>query len=330
MPKKKKERNPNKTQNLVIFKEQEEPPKKTINKYTFEEVDQEYKIKCKCVYAPFGSHFRYSILIDNQSHAPITELNIKIRYPEFLTLTRAFPPTIRIPQVITEKKKKNQINLEFDELNEKSNKQIHLHFSPNSLDRKGDIRTIVTYVNNKDTIRVLDSGPAQIIVDKIVLEPKIVPSSYISEFSNQPGIKKVIKSMGIAIEHQVHSEIIFDILENLFLLHNFQLVTKDVKKKILWYFGTESLIKEDILAIGQIVSNKIEIIASSLNHYLLISFLTQFSNNFKQHLVVNGIISSKEKVLDLECKNCGAILSFFPQKSERIECQKCNYEQTIW
>ncbi len=111
MPKKKKERNPNKTQNLVIFKEQEEPPKKTINKYTFEEVDQEYKIKCKCVYAPFGSHFRYSILIDNQSHAPITELNIKIRYPEFLTLTRAFPPTIRIPQVITEKKKKKSNKL---------------------------------------------------------------------------------------------------------------------------------------------------------------------------------------------------------------------------
>ena len=32
----------------------------------------------------------------------------------------------------------------------------------------------------------------------------------------------------------------------------------------------------------------------------------------------------------LECKNCGAILSYFPQKSQSIECQNCNYEQTIW
>lgn len=329
MPKKKKEVDSIQTQDLVIFKEKEESQSKTVDKYTFEKVDQEYKIRCKCNFSPFGSHFRYSILIENQSLAPITEMKIKIKFPEFLTLTRAFPPTISIPQMTTDDQT-NQINFEFDELNEKSNKQIHLHFSPNSLDKTGDIRTIVTYVNNKDTVRVLDSRPANITVDKIALEPKVVPSNFIREFSRQPGIKKVIKSMGIGIEHQVNSEIIFDILEQLFSIYQFQLVAKDIEKRILWYFGTESVIKDDILAIGQIVSNKIEIIASSLNHYLLISFLTQFSNDFKQFLILNGIVNSKDKVHDLECKNCGAILSYFPQKSQSIECQNCNYEQTIW
>jgi len=329
MPKKEKEADPHKAQNLVIFKEKEEPQKKTLDKYTFERVDQEYKIKIKCAFSPFGSHFRYSISIENQSLAPITEMKIKIRFPEFLTLTRAYPPTISIHRMTTDEET-NQINFDFDELNEKSNKQIHLHFSPNSLEKTGDIRTIVTYVNNKDTVRVLDSRPGNITVDKITLEPKVVPSSFIREFSLQPGIKKVIKSMGIGIEHQVHSEIIYDILEQLFSIHNFQLVAKDVEKKILWYFGTESVIKEDILAIGQIVSDKIEIIASSLNHYLLISFLTQISTDFKQFLISNGIVNSKDKVHDLECKNCGAILAYFPQKSETIECQNCNYEQTIW
>ncbi len=328
MPKKEKEVDPYQTQNLVIFKDKEVPQTKIIDKYTFERVDQEYKIKCRCTFSPFGSHFRYSILIDNQSLAPITEMKIKIRFPEFLTLTRAYPPTI-IPQITTDELT-NQINFEFDELNEKSNKQIHLHFSPNSLDKTGGIRTIVTYVNNKDTVRVLDSRPAEITVDKIAIEPKVVPSRFIRDFSIQPGIKKVIKSMGIGIEHQVHSEIIYDILEHLFSIHNFQLVAKDVEKRILWYFGTEALIKEDILAVGQIVSNKIEIIASSLNHYLLISFLTQISNDFKQFLILNGIVNSKDKVHDLDCKNCGAVLAYFPQKSEPIECQKCMYEQTIW
>lgn len=329
MPKKEKEADQYKPQNLIIFKEKEEPQKKTVDKYTFEKVDQEYKIKTKCTFSPFGSHFRYSILIDNQSLAPITEMKIKIRFPEFFTLMRAFPPIISIPQM-TSGEESNQINFEFDELNEKSNKQIHLHFSPNSLDKTGDIRTIVTYVNNKDTVRVLDSRPVNITVDKITLEPKVVPSSFIREFSVQPGIKKAIKSMGIGIEHQVNSEIIFDILEQLFSIHHFQLVSKDAEKRILWYFGTESVIKEDILAIGQMVSNKIEIIASSLNHYLLISFLTQVSNDFKQFLILNGIVNSKDKVHDLECKNCGAILAYFPKKSETIECQNCNYEQTIW
>ncbi|NVM37527.1 MAG: hypothetical protein HWN81_18165 [Candidatus Lokiarchaeota archaeon] len=329
MPKKEKEVDPYKAKNLVIFKEEEESQSKTVDKYTFEKVDQEYKIRCKCDFSPFGSHFRYSIFIENQSLAPVTEMKIKIRFPEFLTLIRAFPPKISIPQMITDEQT-NQINFDFDELNEKSNKQIHLHFSPNSLDKTGDIRTIVTYVNNKDTVRVIDSRPANITVDKIALEPKVVPSSFIREFSLQPGIKKVIKSMGIGIEHQVHSEIIYDILEQLFSIYNFQLVAKDVEKRILWYFGTESVIKEDILAIGQILSNKIEIIASSLNHYLLISFLTQISNDFKQFLILNGIINSEDKVHDLECKNCGVILAYFPQKSQTIECQNCNYEQTIW
>jgi len=329
MPKKEKEVEPIQTQGLVIFKEKEESQKQILDKYIFEEVDQEYKIKCKCAFSPFGSHFRYSIIIENQSLTSITKLKIKIGFPEFLTLTRAYPPTISISQMTTDNQV-NQINFEFDELNEKNNKQIHLHFSPNSLDKTGDLRTIVTYVNNKGTVRVLDSRPTSITVDNINLGPKVVPSSFIREFSQQPGIKKVIKSMGIGIEHQVHSEIIFDILEQLFSIHNLQLVVKDLEKKILWYFGTESEINEDILAIGQIVSNKIEIIASSLNHYLLICFLTQMSNDFKYFLILNGIINSKDKVYDLECKNCGAILSYFPQKSQVIECQKCNHEQTIW
>lgn len=329
MPKKEKEKTPLKTQDLVIFKEKEEAPKKEADQYSFEKVDQENKILIRCTYSPFGGHFRYSILIDNQSFAPITEMKIKIKLPEFLTLIRAFPPTISIPRMTTDEDV-NHINLEFDELNEKSHKQIHLHLAPNALEKSGEIRTIVTYVNNKDTVRVLDSRPAEISIDKISIEPKVVPSSYIREFSQQPRIKKVIKSMGIGIEHQVHSEIIYDILEQLFSIHNFQLVAKDVEKRILWYFGTESVIKEDILAIGQIVSNKIEIIASSPNQYLLISFLTQVTIDFKQFLVLNGIVNSKDKIHDLECKNCGAILPYFPQKNEFIECQNCNYEQTVW
>jgi hypothetical protein len=119
-------------------------------------------------------------------------------------------------------------------------------------------------------------------------------------------------------------------LQQLFLIYNFQLVAKDVDKRILWFFGTESLLKIDILAIGQIKSNKIEIIASSSNHYLLISFLTQISKDFKEYLLSNGIIKSKDNVFDLECKNCGAVLTYFPNKNQVIECKNCNYEQIIW
>lgn len=329
MAKKENDKSPLKVHDLVFFKTKDDTRAKEIDTYSFEKVEQEDKIKLATDYKPFGSHFQYSILIDNQSSAPITEMKIKIKFPEFFTFSRCFPPTINIPNIKTKKNIK-QINLEFDELNEKSNKQIHLHFTPNSLDNMGEIRTIVTYVNSKDTIRVLDSKPAEITVDRITIEPKVVPSSFIREFAQQPGIKKTIKSMGVGIKRQIDPEIFFEILEQLFFISNFQLVAKDLDKRILWYFGTESMIKEDVLVIGQIISNKIEIIASSPNHYLLISLLTQISNDFKNHLISNGIVKSKDDVYDLECKNCGAIFPYFPQKRKTIECKNCNYEQIIW
>lgn len=329
MAKKENNNNPLQAHDLVFFKAKDDIKTKEIDKYTFEKVDQEDKIKLATDYRPFGSHLQYSILIDNQSLAPITEMKIKVKLPAFFTLARYYPTTISIPRLKAENNIK-QIDLEFDELNEKSNKQIHLHFTPNSLNTAGEIRTIVTYVNNKDTIRVLDSKPIEITIEEITIEPKVVPSSFIRDFAQQQGIKKVIRSMGIGIKRPINPEIYFEILEQLFFTQNFQLVAKDVDKRILWYFGTESNTKDDILAIGQILSNKIEIIASALNHSLLISFLTQISNDFINLLISNGIIKSKDDVYELECKNCGVIFPYFPQKNESIECKNCNYEHTIW
>ena len=329
MPKKKNDNKPLKAHDIVFFKTKEEVRTKEIENYSFEKVDQEDKIKITTDYRPFSDHFQYSILIDNQSLAPITEMKVKIKFPDFFTFSRCHPSTISIPRIKTEKNIK-QMTLEIGELNEKSIKQISLHFNPNAINRTGEIRTIITYVNNKDTIRVLDSRPAGIAVYRISIEPKVVPSSFIREFAQQSDIKKIIKSIGVGIEHSIDSEIYFEILEQIFLIRNFQLVTKDVNKRILWYFGTEMQTNEDILVIGQIVQNKIEIIASSLNHYLIISFLTQISNDFIEHLISNGIINSMDDVYNLECKNCGAILPYFPQKNVSIVCKNCNSEKFIW
>jgi hypothetical protein len=315
--------------NIVFFKVKDDIRKKEFDKYSFEKIDQEDKIKLTTDFRPFSGNFQYSILITNQSLALITEIKIKIKFPEFLNVSRYFPPSISVPRIITESGV-NQINLEFDELNEKSNKQIHLHFTPNSFGNIGEIRTIVTYLNNKDIIRVLDSRPTEITIDKVVIEPIVVPSSFIREFAQHPEVKKAIKSMGVERLRPADSETIFEILELLFSNYNFQLVSKDVTKKILWYYGTESNVKQDILVIGQIVLNKIEIIASSPNHYMLVSFLAQVSNEFKDYLLVNKIIDSKDQVHDLDCKNCGAVLSFFPKKNKSITCINCNYEQIIW
>jgi hypothetical protein len=329
MSDKQKERNPNKTHGLVFFKPtvQEEVGEKEL--YPFEKVDQENKIKLEYSFKPFGEHYLYSILLINQSLAPITEVKIKVKFPEFLTLKRCTPPLINIPTTVEEKGKK-QINIEYDEFNENSKRQLNLHFAPLSVKKFGEIRTFVTFVNNKDYVRVLNSEPVEINVAKVEITPKIIPSFQITKILQVPGIKKAMKSFGISTNLEVDLSFYFNIVEQMFRSYDFQLIAKDPNKNIIWYFGTDIETQKDILVIGQLVSNKVEIIASSQNHDLIISLLTQITNDFKDRILRRGIVNSIDDIHELECKYCGAILPYFPDKGESIECQNCKYEQVLW
>lgn len=326
---KKEKTNPDLIQNLVIFKGKVTAKIKKPDKFTFESIDQEDKVKILSDFKPYGSHYVLSIQLLNESLAPISEVKIKISFPTFFTLTRSYPPTIYIPESF-EEAGLLKINIEFDELNERSSKQINLHFTPVSLGNEGEIRTIVTYVNNKDFVRVLDSNPVVIMLDKITINPKIIPSSYIREFSQIPGMKRAIKSLGVGILGKGDPDLYINILEQIFLRNDLQLIAKDPDKRILWYFGAELESRDDVLVIGQIVADKVELIATSKNHHILISFLTLFSNEFKEHIFVKEFVSSLDQIYDLECKYCGAILPYFPKKGEEIVCSKCNYEQIVW
>jgi hypothetical protein len=167
-------------------------------------------------------------------------------------------------------------------------------------------------------------------LDKITIIPKIIPSSYIREFSQIPGMKRAITSMGVGTSGTLNPEIYFNLLEQVFLRNNVQLITKDKDRMILWYFGAELESRDDVLLIGQIASNKIELIATSKNHQVLISFLTLFSNKFREEVVARGIVNSLDRIHDVECKYCGTVLPYFPKQNEEIQCNKCNYEQVVW
>ncbi|MFW9895588.1 MAG: hypothetical protein ACFFD7_07280 [Candidatus Thorarchaeota archaeon] len=320
---------PQHTQDLVIFKSKDEQVSQEFPQYTYEIIDQENKIKLINEFKPYGGHYVLSIQLINESMASITEIKVKINYSNFLTLTRSYPPTIYVPEPIDEGEI-SKIVIEFDEITEKSNKQINLHFTPILLGEKGELRTIITYVNNKDYIRVLNSEPINLKLDIITIIPKIIPSSYIGEFSQIPTMKRGIKSLGIKPLGAFDSDLYFGILEDVFLRNSVQLITKDPNKRILWYFGSDLESKDDILVIGQISSNKVEIIGTSKNHHVLISILTSFSNEFKEHLVRRDIVKSLDDIYDLDCKYCGAVLPYFPNQGEEIQCIKCKYEQFIW
>lgn len=315
---------------LVVFRE-DNIQKSELQQKTepLEYIDQEDKIKLVYDFKPFGANYLFSLVIANQSLAPITETKIRVRYPDFLSLSRSDPPTVSIDSLDIEEGE-FQTRIEFEKINKQSEKQINLFFTPTRLEEEGTIRAYITFVNNADFVRALDSDPITIRFDPITIERKILPTSEVSKFLNQKGIKKAIKSVGIAINEPFDDEYYFTLIQQTIQEFNLQLITEQKEKKIAWYFGTDLVSGEDVLIIGQVVANKLEWLCASQESSTLISLLVNIHNEFINRLVINNVISTVNQVVNLECKYCGAILPRFPKKGVLIECPKCKYEQIVW
>jgi hypothetical protein len=315
---------------LVIFKGPPIKDKSNETTTSFESVDQENKIILNHELAPFAASYRYSIVLINESAAPITEVKIKVKYPKFLLLSRITPPIISLDIPTQQEKDVSQINFEIDKLSEITQKVFNFYLMPLTTGDKGQIITNLTYVNNKDYVRVLNSDPLEIEIKTVSIKPKSIPSSKIQGFSKITDIKKASKSLGIASKEKPNSIIYFSFIEQILAMNKFQLIAKDDNKNIAWFFGTDSKSKEDILIIGQIVSNKVELLGASKNHESLISTLTTLSTQFKNRLLSMNLVDSIDNIYTLECKHCGGILQKFPDKGETIECQNCHKEQIVW
>ena len=314
---------------LVLFKFKDDEEMKAQDVYSLESVDQEYAIKLVSELAPAGRNYRYSIMLINQSKAPITEVKSRIKFPSFLTLNRT-PTSLRIDSPKVVEKGVQQINFEIEELAEESKKQLNFYFSPNLLNQKGKLATFVTFVNNKDFVRVLNSEPIKLKVNNISIMPKIIPGFQIQKFLQNPEVKKAVVSLGIGVEGEPNLASYFNHIEQILRSHNFQLIAKDESKTITWFFGTDLETKEDILVIGQIVINKVEFLGASKNHPVLIALLSNLSIDYRKRILSTGIVKGDHQIYDLDCISCGGVLPHFPDKGGSVACRHCQTEQNLW
>ena len=327
----KKRKIQNNRQGPVIFKRKKAYPSKKTDKYTVEKTNKEDKIKFVNNLRPQANRYTYSITLNNNGSSPISEVKIKVISPKFLSYLGGFPLTINIlPFIEEDEEEVKNIEIALGELKEKSSKEIHLQFTPYISPATGEFKTIITYVNNKGKLKILKSKPIEIQIDKMILTPKIIPSSQIREFSQSPGTMRVLMSFGIGISKKINLNKFFDTIEHLFQFLNLRLITKDKKRGILWFCGTDMQSRSDILTLSKIGSNQIEIIVFSKNPIILASFLFSFTKILKEQLSMKKTLKSKIKIFELVCINCGAILSYFPRKGESITCNTCNYEQIVW
>ena len=324
------------TQDLILFRELSAKDSKDFETEPQQYVDQEDKIHLVYKLIPFGGNYLYSLLIMNESTAPITEVKIRIIIPEFFELCRSTPPTLSIESLQSEDESngdviiENQVKMEFELLKGNSQKQINLYLCPLNLEKKGQLRSFITFVNNADFIRAIDTDSINIELNPFSIERKIIPRSEIKRFLEKPWIKKANKSIGIGIDGIYDDNYFFDLIVKTIQDNNFQLIQKNQSNKISWFCGTDLVSGNDILVIGQIVAGKIEWLVASSNPNLLISVLTNFVNIFTREMILLGHISSEDQVFSLECKYCGNTLPKFPGRGKTIECNKCNYEQIIW
>ncbi|MBY9011441.1 MAG: hypothetical protein KGD70_03625 [Candidatus Lokiarchaeota archaeon] len=336
MSKKKIDQDSEDAHELILFRELSAKDSIKFEDEPLQYVDQEDKINMVYKLIPFGGNYLYSLVIKNQSADPITEVKISIIIPEFFKLCRSTPPTLTIESLESEDESNNevieekQVKMEFELLNGDSQKQINLYLRPVLLEKKGKIRSFITFVNNKDFVRAIDTDTINIELNPFSIERKIIPRSEIKRFLEKPWIKKANKSIGISYDGIFDENYFFEQIIKTIQDVNFQLILKNQTNKISWFCGTDLVSGNDILVIGQIIEGKIEWLAASSNPHLLISVLTHFVNLFKHEMLQIGRISSEDQIYSLECKYCGNTLPYFPGRGKSIECNKCNYEQIIW
>ncbi|TXT53448.1 MAG: hypothetical protein BAJALOKI2v1_960010 [Promethearchaeota archaeon] len=323
----------NKIHGLVLFEETEieEEEEFTEEKAAkLEEVSQENKIKLQTELKPYGDQYLYRIIVENQSEAPITEVKVKVNYPSFLELKRSSPPTVSFDTNNSNDDDLEHIKIMFDEVSKKDQKRINLFYTPKTLTNGEGISSVITFVNNQDLVRVINSKEITIDLSALSIHPKIIPSSNIKKFVAKPDVKRAIKSLGILIEDELDLDEIFAQVNLILRMNNFQLIAKDLEKKIVWYFGTELESKQDILIIGQINKRKIEWLATSRDPHILIPLLTMVKQDFIERLKRLKMIDSPDQIMELNCKNCGYVLPELPKVGEMVECTKCHLEQKVW
>jgi hypothetical protein len=318
-------------QGLVIFRDNEGPKKKITDNFFAEKTNKEDNIKIINNITTQGIYYRYAIILNNENSKPISDINIIVFYPEFLEFSGFYPSTLNMSSSIEDDQaKKNTLNLNLKGLKGESSVKIFLHFTPSTQLAIGEFKTSLKYTNNKGKEREINSHSIKIQIDDIIITPKIISHSQIREFSQIPDMKRTLVSLGIGTAKKLNLKKLFDVFENLVLSYNFQFITKDREKGIIWFFGSESKSSNDILALSKIGTYIIEIIAYSKNPIILGLFLSSFIKNLKEQLSVNKIIKSNMKIIELECANCGENLPYFPKKGEFITCIKCSYKQIVW
>jgi hypothetical protein len=316
---------------LEIFKHKEKPKKKKTDKYSVEKIQKEDKFKIINSLSAHGIHYRYSILLHNENSATITDINIRVLYPEFLEYTGSFPINLIVSSQIANKQEKiNNLNLSLKELKGNNSQQMYIHFTPSNQVAAGEFKMLLNYKNDKGKARKIKTNAITIQIEDIVITPKIISHSRIRDFSKIPGMKRALVSLGIGTKKKSVSKKIYDIFERLILSYNFQLITKDRERGILWFFGSESNSSNDIFAISKIGLNIIEIIGHSKDPVLLCQFFFSIERNLNDLLLKNKVIKPNMKIFDLECINCGSHLPYFPKKRESITCTICSYKQFVW
>jgi hypothetical protein len=318
-------------QDLVIFRHKEGPKSKKIDKFLVEKANKTDKIIITNSLSTQGTHYRYSILLKNENSASITNIKISVLYPKFLKFAGSYPMSVIISSSIEDEKEKfGIINFELHELKGKTSVQIHLHYTPSSQIDIGEFKISLKYINNEGKGKTIKSNSINIQIDDLVIIPKIISHSRIREFSQIPGMKRTLISLGIGTNKKVNYKKIFGIFESLVLSYDFQFITRDKEKGIFWFFGFETKSNNDILNLCKIGSKVIELITYSTNPIIIGLFLYSFTKNLKEQLSSYKIINPKVKIFELDCANCGDNLPYFPKKNESITCIKCSYNQIVW
>jgi len=285
------------------------------------ETSQEDYIKLDINLGYLGSHVRLLLKITNKSDFPINEIEIKLEFTKKIEIFRTIPKLEFV-------KHDAGIVARVDSIPEKQHYEIKFYLNPEELG-SGKIVGQVKFVNFKDFVRLIkiEELSYNLTVPKIL--PKEIPHEIIEEYNNAVHMKKDIRSYGLP--DKLNPLTAFNHITQIISSKNFKLLTKIVEdnRKIAWFFGVTEVGDIEILVVGQVIQNKIEFYASSINEQILSALLTSFSMDLKRRILISSVVRSEKEIYELFCVECGGTLPYFPKPGEFVECKYCQTKNLV-
>lgn len=272
-----------------------------------------------------GYKLKLKIKIRNNTPEIISNCRLKINFPNVLLFFGVQPD-------LDKELNNNLISINVGNIGPKETSTFGILFNYGT-SKKAAISGVFQYTNSKGFARLLriDEISTSFILPKFIAGTLTIDA--IKGFMKDEIQFKHILAFGVpkTISQDQAQEYMERVVNN-FGFINISKIKKDNITMAFYSGRVETPNREyiEVLCVPQIKSNIMQLYAAAKVDELVISLLRSLALEVEKLMLSDGVITTANVLLDLNCINCGAVLPKNPAKGEELECKFCQLKQVPW